>query len=301
MWPPMRPPVDVVVPFRGEAPALEQILARLAGLHLGPGDSLVVVDNSPEERAVPGGVVRAPGLQTPGYARNRGVERGGAEWLLFIDADTLPPPDLLDRYFDPAPGERTAILAGGVRDEPVGPEAGPVARYSYVNGVMSQDNTFGYGPRWGFPQTANAMVRRAAFEEVGGFREGIRAGEDADLTYRLRDAGWEVERREEAAVVHLSRQSVWALARQRAGHGAAAAWLDREHGGGFPARRRPGLVWWGVRFAVSGVMSAARKRDRDAALLAVFDPLEQISYEFGRSLPNERPLPRRGPWRHLRG
>jgi hypothetical protein len=88
--------------------------------------------------------------------------------------------------------------------------------------------------------------------------------------------------------VHLSRQSVLAMARQKAIHGSAAAWLDREYEGSFPARRRPGLVWWGIRTAVKGLTRALRSRDRDRALWAVLEPLEQISYEFGRSLTNER-------------
>src|SRR3954469_20850268 len=205
-----RPPVDVVVPFRGSPAELEELRRRLARVELREGDSLLVVDNTPghgsSQGAVP--VLGAPGQATPGYARNRGAERGSADWLVFIDADVVPPADLLDLYFEPPPSGHTAILAGGASDEPVGTERGPVARYAYISGAMSQDNTFGYGPQWGFPQTANAAVRRAAFHEVGGFREDIRAGEDADLSFRLRAAGWKVERRDRAAVVHLSRQTV---------------------------------------------------------------------------------------------
>ena len=286
----MRPPVDVVVPFRGSLDELSELRARLSGLGLREQDSVVVVDNTPGQEPVPAPirVISAIEFATPGYARNRGAERGTAEWILFLDADVVPPRDLLDRYFEPPPAERTAVLAGGIRDEPVGPRARAVPRYAYIRGAMSQDVTFGYGPRWGFPQTANVAVRRAAFEAVGGFRDHIFNGEDADLTFRLRDEGWEVERREHAAVVHLSRKSVVAMARQKAIHGSAGAWLDREYKGFSPARRRPGLVWWGVRTAVGGLAAALRSRSRDRALRAVLEPLEQISYEFGRSLSNER-------------
>ena len=264
--------------------------ARLGKLRLGPGDSLLVVDNTPGSRAGGDGdvaVIHAAKQATPGFARNRGVERGGADWLLFLDADVQPPPELLDRYFDPPPGERTALVAGGVVDEPVPANAPPVPRYAHLRGAMSQQNTFNYG-RWGFPQSANLACRRSAFEAVGGFREDIRAGEDADLTFRLQDAGWKVERREAAAVVHLSRQTVRAFIAQKAIHGAAAAWLSREYPTSFPGSRRPGLVWWGVRTAAKGLFSAVRSRDRDKALWALFEPLEMITVEFGRSLDNRR-------------
>ena len=297
--------MDVVVPFRGAPAHLEELRARLAGLQLQPGDSIVVVDNTPGRRPVATGqdgripVIHAVELATPGYARNRGAERGSAEWLVFIDADISPPPDLLDRYFDPPPGERTGLVAGEVIDEPVPMDGRPAARYAYIRRLLSHESTLRGGDRFGFPNTSNRACRRSAFEAVGGFRENIRAAEDGDLTFRFRDAGWEVERREAAAGVHTSRQTIRAFVAQKACHGAGAAWLEQEYPGCFPARRRPGLVWWGVRHAAKGLLSAARSRDRDAALWAIFDPLEQLSFEFGRSLPNERPLPRR--WALLRG
>ena len=289
-----RPGLDVVIPFRGSLAELEELRERVSLVQLQPGDSAVIVDNTPkrgpEDRADGGeAVVHAADVATPGYARNRGAERGGAEWIVFFDADTLPPPDLHDRYFDPPPGERTALLAGGVIDEPVPADARAAARYAYVRELMSQDNTQRFG-QWSFPQMANAACRRVAFEAVGGFREDIRAAEDADLSYRIRSKGWEVERRENASVVHLNRATVRQFITQKLLHGAGAAWLARNYPGAFPARRRPGLVWWGVRTAAKGLVSAARSRDRDTALFALFEPLEHVTFEFGRSLPNERPL-----------
>ncbi len=282
-----RPAVDLVVPFRGSAQELSALRSRLGVVVTRPQDTVTVVDNSPRPHG--GGDVSAPQLQTPGFARNRGAERGHAEWLLFVDADVVPPPSLIDDYFAPPPAAATGLLAGGVRDEPAAPGAGPAARYSYLRESMSQEMTLQHG-EWAFVQTANCALRRAAFEAVGGFREGIRAGEDADLCFRLRDAGWGTERREHAVVAHRNRSSVRALLAQKACHGAAGAWLDRRYPGSFPARRLPGLTWWGVRRAVGGVTAAIRDRSRDEALFAVMDPLTTLAYELGRSLPNHRPL-----------
>ena len=280
--------MDVVVPFRGAPAELDALRASLARLRLGPSDSIVVVENTPgaapPEGPIP--VLVAGDTHTPGYARNRGAALGDADWLVFTDADTVPAPDLLDRYFDPLPAERTALLAGGVVDEPVPPRGPPVARYAHIRGLMGQENTFRFG-EWSFPQTANAACRRAAFDEVGGFREDIRAAEDADLTFRLKAAGWGVERREAASVVHRSRQTVRGLIAQNLCHGAGGAWLNRQYPGSLPPRRRAGLLWWAVRSASAGLVSAAVSRDRDRALRALFDPLDEVAYEFGRSLSNE--------------
>jgi len=297
--------VDVVVPFRGERAELEELRARLGRLRLRPSDSLLLVDNTPRA-ALPGEtevggvpVLHAAQRATPGFARNRGAARGSAEWIVFLDADTVPSADLLERYFDPPPGQRTGLLGGGVRDEPAAAGAGAAARYAYLRGVSDQEGTLQFG-RWGYPKTANAALRRAAFEIVGGFREDIRAGEDADLTYRLRDAGWQTERREHAAVVHRNRTTVCGFAAQRAVHGSGAAWLCEHYPGSFPARRRPGLLWWGIRALACGLASAAWNRDGDRAVWAVIGPLDDLVFELGRSVPNQRPLPRRSPWRRLR-
>jgi hypothetical protein len=284
-----RPVVDVVVPFRGPRPELEALEARLEGLRLDDRDTQTIVDNTPGAGARSSRVLPAPELQTPGFARNRGAERGGAPWILFLDADVDPEPGLIEAYFDPPPAGETGLLAGGVRDEPPPPGAGPAARYSHLRGAMSQEMTLQHG-EWAFVQTANCAVRRRALDEVGGFREGIRAGEDADLNYRLRAAGWRMERRERALGHHRSRATVRALLAQKACHGAAGAWLDRRYPGSFPPRRLPGLVWWGIRHATAGIAQGARRRSRDVALVAVMDPLGTIAYELGRSLPNHRPL-----------
>lgn len=281
--------MDVVVPFRGAPAELDALRSSLARLRRQPGDSIVVVENtpgaSPPDGPIP--VLVAGETASPGYARNQGAALGAADWLVFMDADTVPRPDLLDRYFDPPPGRGTALLAGGVRDEPVPPRAAPAARYAHIRGLMGQENTFRFGD-WSFPQTANAACRRVAFEAAGGFREDIRAGEDADLTFRLKAAGWGVERREAASVLHRSRQTVRGLMAQKLCHGAGGAWLAERYPGAFPARRRPGLVWWGLRRFVGGVVAALWRRSRDRALWAFFEPLEHLCYEFGRSLPNHR-------------
>ena len=296
----MRPTVDVVVPFRGSDESLQRLRERLATLSLRPGDSVLVVDNTPGRRAPDGDVpvLHADDVPTPAFARNRGAAVGSAEWLVFLDADAEPRPDLLDRYFDPSPAASTGLIGGGVIDEPAPPGAPAAARYAYLRGAMSQEDTFAFG-EWGYPKTANVACRRAAFEAVGGFRDEIRAAEDADLTYRLRAAGWEVERREEATVVHLSRKTLRALLVQKALWGAGGAWVHRTYPGAVPLVGRRGLMWWALRSTVAGLVSAARRRDRDAAILAVFRPLEMLAWELGRLLPNERPVPDSSLWSRL--
>jgi glycosyltransferase involved in cell wall biosynthesis len=228
-------------------------------------------------------VVRAPGRQSSYYARNVGAARGEADWLLFLDADVRPHPDLLDLYFECEPAGRTGVLAGGIADEPCGPDAPATARFAALAGSMSQANTL--GGEWAYVQTANCAIRREAFEAVGGFCDEIRSGGDADICFRLRAAGWAIEPREGASVVHASRRELVRLVRQRARMGAGAAWVNERHPGSFPPARLPGLAKWGLASLARACSSAIRGR-REDALTRTLDPLTVWAFELGRRLPN---------------
>lgn len=295
--------MDVVVPFLGPPAGLAELTGRLARLRLAAGDTLTIVDNRPDtpagEPARPATtpaagdprVIAAPERQTPAFARNRGATGGSAPWLLFLDADVAAPEELLDRYFDEPPRSATGLLAGGIADagEP-GDGGSPALRWARLTGSMSQDTTLRSGP-WGFAQTANCAVRREAFASVGGFREQLRACEDADLCYRLAAAGWEIERREHARVEHGGRRTLRALLGQQLVHGAGIGWLEREYPGAAPAVRWPGFLLWGVRSAGTGLAAALRARDRDAATVALIDPLVAWTRELGRLRSNTRGAP----------
>jgi GT2 family glycosyltransferase len=255
---------------------------------------VTVADNRPgaSDRAGVGRVrvLGAGELQTSYHARNRAAALGSADWLVFLDADVLPPRDLLSRYFEPPPGRRVGVLAGSVVDEEPAPDdSTSAARYAWLKSSMSQEITLAHD-QWAFAQTANAAVRRTAFEQVGGFEERVRSGGDADLCFRVRAAGWTLERRERAAVVHRNRQTVPRMLAQRARHGAGAAWLSERWPGALPRRHWPGLAWWSVRRATAGAVGAVR-RDRDAALLGLLDGPAVWAFELGRLIPN-RPRPR---------
>jgi GT2 family glycosyltransferase len=288
--------VDVVVPFAGSEAQLHAVAARLAALALRDGDSVTLVDNRPAAApetapaSPPVRVVRAPERRSSYFARNRGAAEGHAEWLLFLDADVRFDADLLDRLFATPPAPSTGVLAGAIDDEVV--VDGPVARWLRDRRQMDQRNTLG-SPR-PYAQTAHCAVRRGAFAAVGGFADDIRSGGDADLCFRLADAGWVLEERAEARVRHDARARLGPLLGQLARHGAGTAWLDRRYPGTFPPRRNwPGLAWWLVRSAARAAARATRG-DREAALHALLEPLTVWAFELGRLLPNDAPTGRSG-------
>ena len=279
-----RPAVDIVVPFAGSDAALDDLLQRLQVIELRDGDTLTVVDNRPDSRDRGEQVVADPEQQSSYHARNKGAARGKAPWLLFIDADVDPAPDLLDRYFDPPPDDDVGLLAGGVQDAPLEENPTRAERYAFDAEQMSQTRTLRAGP-WAYAQTANAAVRRKAFEQIGGFMDGIRSGGDADLCFRLRVAGWRLDSREDAGVIHHNRASTRSFLKQKARHGAGAAWLNSVYPGSFPPRdRRLWLRRLLRELKTAAFLTARGKKDEAADLL--FPTLTVWAFELGRFLPN---------------
>jgi cellulose synthase/poly-beta-1,6-N-acetylglucosamine synthase-like glycosyltransferase len=283
--------VDVVIPYRGTDAELDALLVGMSVLRLDPGDSMVVVDNGPAGRAARElgerrSVIVETAVASSYYARNRGASRGHADWILFLDADVRPPADLLDRYFESPPGERDGLLAGAVVDEVVdfADWRHPAARFAHLKAAMSQDNTLD-GGEWAYAQTANCAVRRAGFEAIGGFTEDIRSGGDADLCFRMRRAGWALQARDGAAVVHRSRRTLRSILRQRARHGSGARWLDSVYPGAFPPDLSLGTIRWSVSQA-AGAARALLRRDGDRAILLAVGVLWQWAFELGRLAPN---------------
>jgi cellulose synthase/poly-beta-1,6-N-acetylglucosamine synthase-like glycosyltransferase len=289
-----RPSVDVVIPFAGSDAALDTLLETMGGLALGPADTMTIVDNGPpaphrvpRELGERRRVIVETRLPSSYFARNQGAEGGTGEWLVFLDADVEPAPDLLDAYFAEPAGERVAVLAGGITDE-LDRRRGwsnAASRYADLTGSMSQSNTMA-SDDWAYAQTANAAVRRTALEEVGGFVAIIRSGGDADLCFRIRAAGWELDARETAGVVHRNRPTLRKMLRQRARHGSGARWLNRFYPGAFPARRSPGAVVWSLRQGTKAIAALARG-DMDRSVLLGVGALTHWAFELGRLIPND--------------
>ena len=73
----------------------------------------------------------------------------------------------------------------------------------------------------------DALIRCAAFDEVGGYRPEVLAGEEPEMTARMRAAGWKIWRidvpmTEHDANMHSFRQ--WWRRAQRCGFGYAQVW-----------------------------------------------------------------------------
>lgn len=228
----MRPAVSVVMPFAGDAAEAQEAASVLGNLETQAGDELILVDNSGTAPEVSGiAVVRAGAERSPAHARNVGAEHATNEWVLFLDADCRATPELIDAYFSMQIDDQVGAVAGEV--VPAMDGRALASRYGAARGFLSQQQHLAhpYRPR---AVAANLLVRRTAFEQIGGFYEGLRAAEDTDFSWRLQQAGWRLEARPQAAVEHRYRASIAELRRQWRGYAAGRAWLARRYGGFAP-------------------------------------------------------------------
>jgi GT2 family glycosyltransferase len=246
--PVIRPAVSVVVPFAGSTEQADAVIAMLRGLRTAPKDELIVADNSgtaPTD-TVEVKVVRAEGEASASHARNVGAAAASRDWILFLDSDVHVPDDLLDAFF----AEPIADPVGAVTGDIAGiPDTRTLAaRYGTARNFLGQRSHVNnpFRPR---ASSANLLVRRAAFEQIGGYTEGIWAAEDTDFTWRLQDAGWQLAFNPHAVVGHAYRQSLRELGRQWRGYAAGARWLSERYPG---FRPDPGLHR-GVRLALKRV------------------------------------------------
>jgi glycosyltransferase involved in cell wall biosynthesis len=181
---------------------------------------------------------------SPAVARNLGIKVAQGKIICFIDADCIAAPDWLDvlisRYSDPS----VHIIGGAVdfaRD-----------RYWSLADNISMFHEFMRGSpgrkRLQLP-SLNLSARHSVFDKVGYFDERYPrpAGEDADLTIRMRKAGFELHFEPRAIVYHHpSRNGPMDLLRHSFYQGRYSTKVDprysAQEGLPWPARTRAGLV-----------------------------------------------------------
>jgi len=207
--------LTIVIPARNESRRLATLFGSLKQLERGAAEvDWILVDHLSEDAtaevatAQGARVVRADG-PTVASARNVGVQASDTEFLAFLDADCLPPQDwctIALQLFQ----EQPKLGAVGARYVP--PQSASFLEQVWELDAAQRESSSGYLP------TGGMLLRRAAFDAAGGFTESLQTGEDADLSDKIRAAGWEIVSDPRLAVTHagspttlgqLFRQQIW--------------------------------------------------------------------------------------------
>lgn len=175
-----------------------------------------------------------------GLARLAEIDPDGA-YVQFLDGDCA----LRDGWIEAALAEietdpKIAVVCGRRRER--FPEASLWNRLTDIE----WDTPVGEAKACG----GDALMRRAALDDVGGYRDDLIAGEEPEMCFRMRAEGWRIIRIDAEMTWHdaaMTKLSQWWRRNTRAGHAyAESAALH----GGSPERFRVAetrrIVLWGI-------------------------------------------------------
>lgn len=208
MTDPTRPLVSVIIPAYGRPDLLRKAVRSVLAQDLTQDKfEVIVVDGSPDNR----NAELLANLQTeaqcslrcfrktpegPGPSRNLGAKEARGAYFAFLDSDCQASPGWLRNGIAEFQDD-VGIVQGKTIPEPNVP-------HSVFNRSLEvfQESCF--------YETANIFYRRAAFAQAGGFsgdRKGssekwLIGGEDVDLAWKVKRAGWKSRFSEKALVMH---------------------------------------------------------------------------------------------------
>lgn len=227
------PRVSVVVPTHRRPKLLQRcVRAILAQRDVSGGIEVVVVDDGHDAATrelvrrlrleVPTGLalryLRPTRGCGPAVARNTGWRAARAPVIAFTDDDTVPAPDWLAEGLASLERHGADAVAGRVAV----PRA-PVPPTDHARMTIGLETAEFV--------TANAFVRRAALDDVGGFDErfGRAWREDTDLQFSLIEAGRRIVRAPTARVEHPVRPERWGISLRQQKNAFYEALLYKKH------------------------------------------------------------------------
>jgi glycosyltransferase involved in cell wall biosynthesis len=223
------PAVSIVIAAKDAARTVSSALAACGHQDFPQPIEIVVVDDGSTDDTArlareAGARVISQDNRGPAAARNRGWREAKAPVILFTDSDCEPRPDWVRKLVAGLDAEHSVVCGSyGIANrgrwlaETV--QAEIAWRHSRLPAEVEFAGSYNFG------------ARRAALEAVGGFDESYPApsGEDNDLSYRLRDAGFTIRFVRDALVDHHHPEQLSRYLGEQSRHGYWRAVLYARH------------------------------------------------------------------------
>jgi len=172
---------------------------------------IIVVDSSPEAPVLPEGcrLIHSAERRSAARARNIGARAAGGAFILFVDSDVVLRPEAIEqvKWFLAAP---QGDLHCGIYDTA---HAGD----SFASRLQNHILAYRLFHRWqGRPPVGSSshfLVRRAAFERIGGFNEAIASYEDIEFIVRAVKTGHTLTTSDRFVGIHLKQFDLMSLLR----------------------------------------------------------------------------------------
>jgi len=210
------PSVSIIIPVHNQAAVTRRCLEAV--LQSGAREIVVVDDASTDSTAEVltefGSRVRTlHHASNEGFAKscNDGAAAAAGEYLLFLNNDTVPEPGWLDALVGYAEHHPEAAVVGAkllYPDHTIQHAGVAICQDRYprhlYSGFPGDHPATNKSRSFQIVTAACALVRRPAFEAMGGFDTAFCNGfEDVDLCLRLGQAGYEIHYCAECRVMHL--------------------------------------------------------------------------------------------------
>lgn len=200
-----QPTISVVVPTFNRSAVLAYCLAALENQSVEKSEyEVIVIDDSSEDTTEHLCRGLAPGFQFfycrqkssgAGAARNLGLERARARYVLFINDDTIASSTLLEEHLRAHANhaaKKYAVLGDFIYPPMAGRRALTyfLSRHPFLFPQVSMKQGFYQGSAYFI--TCNLSVARQAVLAAGSFDRRFRVAEDTELGVRLTSRGYEV-------------------------------------------------------------------------------------------------------------
>ena len=178
--------LSIIIPAfneaRGITPTLEHLRAAQHHFHeqYGFDSEIILVDNASTDETAEiarqqGTMVTYDPIRSIAGARNTGARTAHGEVLVFVDADTIVPEEILTRIWQAL--ESPACLGGVVE-----PQYLPAKQFMHLYLAAWR----WYGRHMRMSQGPAQFFRRQSFEQISGYDESLYVGEDVECIWRLR-------------------------------------------------------------------------------------------------------------------
>jgi len=169
--------------------------------------------------------VRDGGGRGPGAARNVGWRAARTDLVWFVDADCVAEPDALEKLLPHLAAPDVAAVSGSY---------GIVNEDSLLACLIHEEiveRHLAMGEEVDFLATLNVLYRRSVLEELDGFDERYLKAQDAELSFRAREAGYRLRFEQASRVRHHHEERWLPYLRTQRRQGYWRVWLHLEHPG----------------------------------------------------------------------
>tara|TARA_R110002096_G_C14449054_1_gene711374 strand:- start:30 stop:950 length:921 start_codon:yes stop_codon:yes gene_type:complete len=190
--------ISIVIPVKDNQSGIDNYLTKFFETHSKSDfpKEIIIVDNnsSPnikiksefENFGLPIELIECKKIG-PASARNKGAKIAKGKWLLFNDSDCIPTKSIIKGYLKA--DNNSVAYAGNIKSL----DNDKLSKYYESQEILIPLKTYNENGDF-VPQyliTANSLIWRKAFNEIGGFNEQIEiaGGEDVDLGLRLSEIG----------------------------------------------------------------------------------------------------------------